>query len=221
MPLVNLRMAVQAALRNQATHILRLLSYIPQTNEIGRSAVLIATALILEPRFKLPLIVSELGASAGLNLLFDQFALSSFGFTYQHHKATLTLTPDRRGPVPPSGRFKIAGHAGVDLSTTNPRSSEGFLRLCAYIWPDPTENSYSSWRVFAPRSALPLRKVMQLIGFASGSQQDILGISIWSSTQSHGKFFFPPNVTKLQASAGNSRTTGKQHNPFGTFFNGS
>ena len=85
MPLVNLRIAVQAALRNQATHILQLLSYIPQTNEIGRSAVLIATALILEHRFKLPLIVSELGASAGLNLLFDQFALSSFGLTYQHH----------------------------------------------------------------------------------------------------------------------------------------
>jgi len=34
-----------------------------------------------------------------------------------------------------------------------------------------------------------LRKVMQLIGFASGSQQDFLGISIWSSTQSHGNIF--------------------------------
>ena len=84
-PLVNLRMAVQAALSNHATHILRLLSYIPKTNENGLSAELIATALILEHRFKLPLIVSELGASAGLNLLFDQFALSSFGLTYQHH----------------------------------------------------------------------------------------------------------------------------------------
>jgi len=60
-PLVNLRMAVQAALRNHATHILRLLSYIPQTNEIGRSAELIATALILEHRFKLPLIVRARG----------------------------------------------------------------------------------------------------------------------------------------------------------------
>ena len=60
-PLVNLRMAVQAALRNHAAHILRWLNYIPQTNEIGRSAVLIATALILERRFNLPLIVSELG----------------------------------------------------------------------------------------------------------------------------------------------------------------
>jgi hypothetical protein len=45
-----MRMAVQAALRNHATHILRWLNYIPPANEIGRSAVLIATALILERR---------------------------------------------------------------------------------------------------------------------------------------------------------------------------
>ena len=109
MPLVKLRMAVQAALRNHATHILRWLNYIPQTNEIGRSAVLIATALILERRFNLPLIVLELGASAGLNLLFDQFALSSHGFTYQPHKATLTLTPYWRGPAPHRADFKSPG----------------------------------------------------------------------------------------------------------------
>jgi hypothetical protein len=79
MPLVNLRKAVQAALRDHATHILQWLNYIPRTNEIGRSAELIATALMLERRFNQPLIVSELGASAGLNLLFDRFALSSHG----------------------------------------------------------------------------------------------------------------------------------------------
>ncbi|MDC0913335.1 DUF2332 family protein [Paracoccaceae bacterium] len=104
----------------------------PQTNEIRCSAVLVATALILERRFNLPLIVSELGASAGLKLLFDRFELSSFGCTYQPHKAKLTLTPDWRGPAPPPDRVKIAGRYGVDLSPVNPRSSEGFLRLCAY-----------------------------------------------------------------------------------------
>ena len=71
-------MAVKAALRNHATHILQWLNYIPQTNEIRRYAVLVVTALIIERRLNLPLIVSELGASAGLNLLFDRFALSSF-----------------------------------------------------------------------------------------------------------------------------------------------
>ena len=50
-------------------------------------------------------------------------------------------------------------------------------------------NACSNWRVYAPRNALPLRKVTQLIGFASGLQQDIKGISIWSSTQSRGTIF--------------------------------
>jgi hypothetical protein len=140
-------MAVKAALRNHATHILQWLNYIPQTNEIRRYAVLVATALIIERRLNLPLIVSELGASAGLNLLFDRFALSSFGFTYQPHKAKLTLTPDWRGPAPPPGRAKIAGRSGVNLSPINPRSSEGFLRLCAYTWPDQTERRQQLARI--------------------------------------------------------------------------
>jgi hypothetical protein len=50
-------------------------------------------------------------------------------------------------------------------------------------------NACSNWRVYAPGKALPLRKVMQLIGFASALQQDILSISIWSSTQSRGTIF--------------------------------
>ena len=91
--------------------------------------------------------MSQLGASAGLNLLFDRFALSSFGFTYQPHKATLTLTPDWRGPAPPPGRVKIAGRSGVNLSPINPRSSEGFLRLCAYTWPDQTERRQQLARI--------------------------------------------------------------------------
>jgi len=140
-------MAVKAALRNHATHILQWLNYIPQTNEIRRYAVLVATALIIERRLNLPLIVSELGASAGLNLLFDRFALSYFGSTYQPHKAKLTLTPDWRGPAPPPGRAKIAGRSGVNLSPINPRSSEGFLRLCAYTWPDQTERRQQLARI--------------------------------------------------------------------------
>ena len=58
-------------------------------------------------------------------------------------------------------------------------------------------NACSSWRVFARRSALPLRKVMQLIGLGSGSKQDILGIPMWPSTQSHGNIF-PPNATNCR-----------------------
>jgi len=53
--------------------------------------------------------------------------------------------------------------------------------------------------------------VMQLIGFVSGSQRDILSISIWSSTQSRGNIFLSKR----------NKTAGKQRNHNGTFFNGS
>jgi hypothetical protein len=47
---------------------------------------------------------------------------------------------------------------------------------------------------------MPLRKVMQLIGLGSSSQQDILGIPMWPSTQSHGNIFLP-NATNCRQAA--------------------
>jgi hypothetical protein len=38
---------------------------------------------------------------------------------------------------------------------------------------------------------------MQLISLGSGSQQDIMGIPMWPSTQSHGNIF-PPNATNCR-----------------------
>ena len=72
----------------------------PQTNEVRRSAVLIAAAHLLADRYDLPFQLSELGASAGLNLMFDQFHLdigAGFGPTSDVH-----LAPDWTGPLPPA-----------------------------------------------------------------------------------------------------------------------
>ncbi len=75
----------------------------PQTNELGRSAVLIAVGHWLAERYGLPLILSELGASAGLNLMWDHYALSLPGGTLGPADPALTLTPDWSGPHPPGG----------------------------------------------------------------------------------------------------------------------
>jgi hypothetical protein len=45
----------------------------PQTNEVGRSAGLMAGLLVLADRFGLPFDLYELGASAGLNSLLDRY----------------------------------------------------------------------------------------------------------------------------------------------------
>jgi hypothetical protein len=108
----------------------------PQTNEVARSAVLIAVGHWLTARYGLPLHLSELGASAGLNLLWDHYALSLPGLHLGPVDAALTLTPDWRGPLPPQATPTILSRAGVDLSPLDPVADRD--RLLAYVWADQT-----------------------------------------------------------------------------------
>ncbi|WP_300013141.1 DUF2332 family protein [uncultured Roseobacter sp.] len=111
----------------------------PQTNEVRRSAALIAGAAVAAERFDLPFTVSELGASAGLNLMWDRYALSLTGMDIAPADPALTLTPDWEGPLPPRIRPIIAERAGVDLNPLDPSDPQDLLRLTAYLWPDQPE----------------------------------------------------------------------------------
>lgn len=111
----------------------------PQTNEVRRSAVLIPVAHVLAERFGLPLHLSELGASGGLNLMFDRFGLTAGNVTFGPQEPALGLSPDWQGAVPPAARLTIAGRGGVDLNPVDAQSPAGQLRLLAYLWPDQPE----------------------------------------------------------------------------------
>jgi hypothetical protein len=106
----------------------------PQTNETGRSAVLIAAAAEVVARTSLPLHLSELGASAGLNLMFDRYALRIGETTWGDGNSPLTLCPLWSGALPPLGKIEVQARSGVDLTPLNP-VSEG-TRMLAYVWPD-------------------------------------------------------------------------------------
>lgn len=106
----------------------------PQTNEVGRSAVLLAAATALTARLGLPLHLSELGASAGLNLNFDRYAMPVGSGTLGQAGSAVVLTPAWGGAVPELSGLRIAGRRGVDLNPPDPQS-EG-ERLLAYLWPD-------------------------------------------------------------------------------------
>lgn len=45
----------------------------PQTNEVGRSSILLGAALRIGAQFELPIDLFEIGASAGLNLNFSKY----------------------------------------------------------------------------------------------------------------------------------------------------
>lgn len=106
----------------------------PQTNEVRRSAVLIATAHLLAARFKMPFRLSELGASAGLNLMFDRFCLD-IGEGYGPPSG-VNLTPEWSGSHPPKAKLDITLRRGVDLNPINSHEDAQALRLQAYLWAD-------------------------------------------------------------------------------------
>lgn len=73
----------------------------PQTNEVRRAAVLIAVGQVLADRFGLPVRLSELGESGGLNLMWDQFAADLGSKRFGKAGADVILTPDWDGNAPP------------------------------------------------------------------------------------------------------------------------
>lgn len=106
----------------------------PQTNEVGRSAVLMAGLLALAERFPLPMHLYELGASAGLNLRLDAYGYDLCGRRAGNPTSPLQLAPEWAGPPPPAADVTIAARRGVDLHPADPAHDRE--RLIAYVWPD-------------------------------------------------------------------------------------
>lgn len=109
----------------------------PQTNEVGRSAVLMSGLLVVAARFGLPLRLYELGASAGLNLLLDLYRYDLGGLAVGNRASAILLKPEWQGAPPPDATVSIVGRAGADLNPA--RLPQDAPRLPAYIWPDQPE----------------------------------------------------------------------------------
>lgn len=129
--------ALAEALNDHEAHLLHWLTSPPQTNEVRRSAVLIAAGHLLARRHGLPMVLTELGASAGLNLWWDHYALAAKGILRGPRNAPVHLTPDWQGPAPAACPPTITARAGVDLSPLDPVADR--LRILSYIWPDQPE----------------------------------------------------------------------------------
>ena len=106
----------------------------PQTNEVGRSAVLMSGLHVVADCFPQPVALLELGASAGLNLLLDRYGYDLGGLVAGDPASPLQLAPDWQGPAPPPCRVEVGSRGGVDLAPLDPRTDGD--RLIAYVWPD-------------------------------------------------------------------------------------
>jgi len=128
--------AVRQAMLDEGNFIAASIKLPPQTNEVRRAAALIGAAHWLSERFGLPLALSELGASGGLNLNFDRFALLAHDTHFGAETSPVQLTPEWRGVLPPSMPFSVVDRRGVDLNPLDPTTPEGRLRLIAFLWAD-------------------------------------------------------------------------------------
>jgi len=110
----------------------------PQTNEVGRAAALIGGLLHLQAEAQLPIRLTEIGASAGLNLRADAFFVKSqpSGQTYGPSTSPVRLTHAWAGTPPPPGGLEIVERLGCDLAPVDPRTTEGRLTLTSYVWAD-------------------------------------------------------------------------------------
>lgn len=126
--------AVEKEMSAASSALIRWIERPPQTNEVGRAALLMAGLLVLARTFPLPVRLYELGASAGLNLLLDRFGHALGGMAAGDAGSPVQLRPDWKGPPPPASPVRVAGRRGVDLRPAQLPADRD--RLIAYIWPD-------------------------------------------------------------------------------------
>jgi hypothetical protein len=112
-----------------------------QTNEVQRCACLLpAFALAAERGGNSPLALVEVGASAGLNLLWDRYGYrysdgTQVGDPHAPVQITCTLRGEHRPPLP--GAFPpIASRVGLDLNPVDLRDPDAVRWLRALIWPE-------------------------------------------------------------------------------------
>lgn len=130
--------AIQSAIDKHDDFLHDFLDSPPQTNEVSRSSALLGMALRLAERFRKPLALYEIGASAGLNLAFDTYRyLLGDDLEWGAGNALVNIESEWRGDLPPlEAPLEIVSRAGCDRNPLDPHNPESVERQLAYIWAD-------------------------------------------------------------------------------------
>ena len=111
----------------------------PQTNETQRSAALAPGFLTVAALTGLPLVTSEIGASAGLNLIWDRFAYAFGAAAWGDPASPVAHRPRLAGPAAAAARPPIvAERAGCDRAPPDLGREADRLRLLSFVWADQT-----------------------------------------------------------------------------------
>jgi hypothetical protein len=124
-------------LADEAEMLKTFLASAPQTNETQRSAVLIGGYAAIAQATGLPLALREIGASAGLNLVWDRFHYRLGAQRWGDAASPVQIVADWRGAAPAlPAAIAVADRRGNDLMPVDLSDPQAVLRLRAYVWPD-------------------------------------------------------------------------------------
>jgi hypothetical protein len=143
-----------------ATHIEGVhaaLAVAPQTNEVGRSAALLAGLFDLVAASGVRRIrLLELGASAGLNLLVDQYAFGADSWHFGPSDSKVQFADAISGAVHPES-FEVVARAGCDLNPVDATTADGRLLLTSFVWPFDLDRHKRLARALAIAATRPVR----------------------------------------------------------------
>ena len=157
----------------------------PQTNEVGRSAALLGGLLHVARESRLPVRLHEIGASGGLNLRADGFRYEAGGApAWGPAGSPVVLTDAWRGPLPPvDASLRLVERVGYDIAPVDPSTTEGRLRLTAYVWPDQLDRLARLRGALEVAARMPARLVRTSAGAALAGLQTAPGAAtvLWHS----------------------------------------
>ena len=129
-----------ATLKEHRVFVAKRLQEQVQTNEVRRSAALLGGFLSVAASTGLPLRILEIGASAGLNQLWDQYRYELGPHRWGEPKGEPVLTTNWSGSAPAlDAAVVIADRRACDLFPIDLSEPEELRRLEAFIWPDQPE----------------------------------------------------------------------------------
>jgi hypothetical protein len=136
----HLRTLLPAVISQHRTFIEGFIASPPQTNEVGRSGVLLGGFLEIADRSGLPLRLLEIGASAGLNTVWDCYHYQLADAEWGDAASAVRIAPAWRGPLPPLGaKLRVAERRACDIAPIDLEDAEQRFRLRAYVWADQRE----------------------------------------------------------------------------------
>lgn len=127
----------------------------PQTNEVGRAAVLWPGIMAASARFGPRIELLELGASGGLNLNMDRFGYDLGGVVAGDPASAVQLHPVWSGAPPVAAPVEVIDRAAVDLNPLDMTQPEVANRMLAYIWPDQGDRVARAEAAIAIARAFP------------------------------------------------------------------